>query len=793
MKTQKVLPFSQLGDESQWRAGGKGGALAKLYQAGYPVPDGFVVMPAAFDGDKLTTDSWEMVSANLAQLQRGGENAQLAVRSSALSEDSAQASFAGEFETILNVGTGTEIREAIHQVRRSRHSQRVAAYSQAQGMDARHEIAVVVQRMVQPEISGILFTADPVTGSQATMAGNFVHGLGEQLVSGEATGETFTLARPYGRYHGPPELRRYGRQLYKLASRLEKDLGSPQDIEWAIANGKLCLLQSRPITTLQGHNPATGEWNATLTGDYLWSNVNFGEAITDVMTPLSWSVLKLILEEWVFIPGYASVGNIGGRPYLNISVFASVFFASGRNRGDFLETLEGTLHMQLPDEMEMPVIPLSRRAIIAALFNLAHLQLRQKQAVKRLPIYLQTNLAWFKNTQQQLRETDTKAGLLALWQEQIRPHVTQAVWGILGSAISASDYAIQLRRDLTELVGPDDADTLISNLSDQSGMLASLGLVAGIAQVANGRLDREAYWEQYGHRGPHEFELSVPRPVENPDWLEQQLAQFAASPVDVEEMLARQRAEFDAAWERFRTRFPRKAKSMKRRIDEMGRRARRREKGRSEYVRDRWLMRLFALRAGELTGLGEDIFFLASDEVVRALSDKETAVKHIPARKQTYEKYKALPPYPSAIRGRFDPFQWAADPQRRSDVYDAQSPLESAAKEPGDANVIVGAPGAAGRVEAVVRRLDDPADGEKLQAGEVLVTTQTDIAWTTLFPRAAAIVTDVGAPLSHAAIVARELGIPAVVGCGNATMWLKTGDRVRVDGGNGIVEVLAGE
>ncbi len=103
---------------------------------------------------------------------------------------------------------------------------------------------------------------------------------------------------------------------------------------------------------------------------------------------------------------------------------------------------------------------------------------------------------------------------------------------------------------------------------------------------------------------------------------------------------------------------------------------------------------------------------------------------------------------------------------------------------------IRGFPGSAGVVEAPVRVLGDVADGAELQPGEVLVTTVTNVGWTPLFPRAAAVITDVGAPLSHAAIVARELGIPAVVGCGNATMRLKTGDRVRVDGTAGTVEVL---
>jgi phosphohistidine swiveling domain-containing protein len=162
----------------------------------------------------------------------------------------------------------------------------------------------------------------------------------------------------------------------------------------------------------------------------------------------------------------------------------------------------------------------------------------------------------------------------------------------------------------------------------------------------------------------------------------------------------------------------------------------------------------------------------------------------IPAQKETYQRYKALPAYPSIIVGRFDPFQWAASSKRRTDLYDARDPAGEMGFGSGSANLIAGSPGAVGQVEAVVRRLDQPEDGNQLQAGEALVTKQTDIAWTLLFPRAAAIVTDVGAPLSHAAIVARELGIPAVVGCGDATMRLQTGDRVRVDGGRGIVEIL---
>jgi pyruvate,water dikinase len=146
-----------------------------------------------------------------------------------------------------------------------------------------------------------------------------------------------------------------------------------------------------------------------------------------------------------------------------------------------------------------------------------------------------------------------------------------------------------------------------------------------------------------------------------------------------------------------------------------------------------------------------------------------------------------LPQTPAWIRGRFDPFQWAADPERRIDIFDAYTPVSSLASS----QVIQGNPGSAGRVEGIVRRIDNPEDGSQLVTGEVLVTNTTNVGWTPLFPRASAIVTDIGGALSHAAIVAREIGIPAVVGCGDATMRLRTGDRIRVDGGRGTVEILS--
>jgi pyruvate,water dikinase len=294
--------------------------------------------------------------------------------------------------------------------------------------------------------------------------------------------------------------------------------------------------------------------------------------------------------------------------------------------------------------------------------------------------------------------------------------------------------------------------------------------------------------EAYGHRGVDENEYAWARPSEDPTWLDRQLAEFAKAPLELETLFARQQATFAAAWGRYCARYPAKVKATRLRLEQAAQAANQREAVRSEATRSATVVRAFALRAGELTGIGADIFFLTMPEVLALLAGDNTACRLIPLRKETYARYVALPPYPTLIVGRFDPFQWAADPNRRSDIYTANAPAAAHPVSPGKA--IKGFAGALGIVEGTVRRLDRLEDGDQLQPGEILVTTLTNIGWTPLFPRLAAIVTDLGAPLSHAAIVARELGIPAVVGCGDATMRLKTGDRVRVDGGKGLVDIL---
>jgi pyruvate,water dikinase len=255
--------------------------------------------------------------------------------------------------------------------------------------------------------------------------------------------------------------------------------------------------------------------------------------------------------------------------------------------------------------------------------------------------------------------------------------------------------------------------------------------------------------------------------------------------MDVDSLLLEQRNRYEAALGNLRKMALGKFDSLVQRIQEAARLTRIREAARSEVIRTFWVSRNFILRAGSLCDLGEDTFFLEYEEIWHLLDGNDEAIAQIPARKKAYQKFSSLPQFPTLIMGKFDPVNWAADPNRRTDIYDARQQIKTQFS-----NQITGLPGAAGLAEGQVRILNSPEEGAQLQPGEILVAITTNVGWTPIFPRAAAVITDVGAPLSHAAIVARELGIPAVVGCFNATSMLKNGDRVRVNGGQGVVEIM---
>jgi pyruvate,water dikinase len=537
---------------------------------------------------------------------------------------------------------------------------------------------------------------------------------------------------------------------------------------------------------INGYNPKTGEYNDSLTGDYLWSSANTREASPDVMTPYTWSAVRNGFKEMILLPGYLPVGNVCGRVYNNSSATYTAMLVLGLGLKSF-DASSKELYGIDPDEADdwnVPVIPTGFRDRLSILGNMWKVISNNRKAMQSVGNFIDTNPTWCKDQSQQISEMGNTE--LIRWSEELfLPYAVSIFWWMVSSAMYQSNLISKLRGELLELLGPDDTIALLSNVSTEDETLASLGVVANLDRLRRGQISRDEYLKAYGHRGPHEIELSIPRPAEDPNWIDEQLAGLERSPTDVDTLLREQRARYESALGKLRRTSPRKFNKTLERLQEAARLTRIREGARSEGIRFFGLSRNFALRAGALCDLEDDIFFLEHKEILDLLNGRGDATAHIPRRKTAYQKFLALPQYPTIIMGQFDPDAWVADPNRQTDIFDPSGRIKR--QRPSQ---LSGLPGSAGQAEGRIRIVDSPEAGSQLETGEILVAVTTNVGWTPIFPRAAAVITDVGAPLSHAAIVARELGIPAVVGCFNATSVLKTGDRVRVDGGRGTVEIL---
>jgi phosphohistidine swiveling domain-containing protein len=850
-------PFAlELADPAAVRletTGGKGSSLARLAVAGLPVPGGFhvttdayraavtgapheAIVAAAGDVDPERPETHEAAAARIAEVfaaleipsavadavragysrlrtQDDAGDPAVAVRSSATAEDLPGMSFAGQQDSFLNVCGEDALLRAVRDCWASLWTARAIGYRARHGIPADEvTLAVVVQHLVDADTAGILFTVDPMTGSRDRVLINAAWGLGEAVVGGQVTPDTFLVARVGGAVERtvstkelrtvrtergtrnepvPAELRdrpsltdEEAARLAALGVRIEELYGAAMDVEWAVHDGSPFILQARPITGTAGQGAVTEVWNDSLLGDYLWTNANLGEALPSVMTPLTWSLVKVFMANAMSSAelGHPVYGNIGGRFYMNLSVSETV----GRGLG--MQKMADAAHREvfglLPGQIDIPLIPISRWALIRVIVPAIRRNRNAAAAdVRGVPGFLRT--AEQRGTE--LRERAASIGdageLAAFWRDELGPYLVESSRMLRGAGRQDGNALLMLRRDLRKALGDADAEALTSGLSTGGQGLASMEPLVGLREVARGEIDRETYVRRYGHRCADEFEVSEPRPAEDPAWLDRQIAGLDGTDVDV--LLARQDEVRAAAWARLEERSPRWAAALRRRLARWSKTVRDRESTRSEVIRTFWALRAFAVRAGELTGLGDDVFYLDVDELLAVLTGGDVPSGVVRVRRATYEQYRGLPAYPAVIRGRFDPVRWASDPGRRTDVFDEHG-QETAATDQ-----VRGFPGAAGVVDGVARVVFSVDDATVLLPGEVLVTTVTNVGWTPLFPRAAAVVTDVGAPLSHAAIVARELGIPAVVGCGNATMRLRTGDLVRVDGEHGTVEVLA--
>jgi rifampicin phosphotransferase len=340
-------------------AGGKGASLARLARAGLPVPPGFHVTTRAYrtyveqHGRDFTREIPPDIARDIRTAYRGGP---VAVRSSATAEDLPDLSFAGQQDTFLDVSGEAEVLDAVRRCWASLWNERATVYRERHGVDAEAvAMAVVVQEMVPADAAGVLFTED-----RGRLVINAARGLGEAVVGGQVTPDVLVFDRasgteiertiPEGR--GPALTAGQAARLFELGREIEALYGYAMDVEWAVHEGEPYILQARPVTGL------LEEWNDSLLGDYLWTNGNLGEAIPSVMTPSTWSVVRMFMAEAMVLAeldGHPICGNIGGRFYMNLSLTSSVAAALGLRK--LLEEAQESVFGRLPEGITAPLLP----------------------------------------------------------------------------------------------------------------------------------------------------------------------------------------------------------------------------------------------------------------------------------------------------------------------------------------------------------------------------------------------------------------------------------------------------
>ena len=754
MKNETGLKICQIKDVTDMMlpyCGGKGASLVRLKRAGLPVPDGYILAP---DADiEVLTGIKDRLSGTYA------------VRSSALNEDGEHASFAGAYETVTDVKV-EDIEKAVIKVRASAGDKRVESYAREQGV-APDKIAVVIQEFVRPEYAGVVFTSDPITGSSARMTGNYVRGEGELLVSGMGDAAEFVFDARKNRYDGPDEFKRYAGKLYKYCKKIKDLWDCAVDIEWAVSNGRVYILQARPITTVSRGSEDKYMLNGTHAGEFLMTRTNVGEIFGMPVSPVTYSIQEKICDS-VAMPHF--IDNIYGQAYLNVSVVASSIVSLGVSDKKAVKLIKDIVG-RLPEGVTVPIYPVRGSKTIGKVIAL----LRPKKTDKDM------GLDYSPVIFSKIDALTTREELKAFWDDEMLPYIMSSLAEVFKGVNITGLFTV--KNKVEKMCGPDLANRLLSGCT---GIIDSMKPLLWLEDLNEGRITREQYLEECGHRHSNEMELMMPFPYEDPTFPEARLKSHIASVVNVHKMKEESQARFTDALKEFDSLYPHRSNKIRKALSKYAKANDDRERVRNKGVRIFCALRKYLLRIAEVMDIGNDgIFMLYIDEILKMLSGDDSVLDKIAPRRELYDRYLEYPNFPNIIVGRFDPDEWVKDQDRRNDFYSFGLRDES----PAD-NDVKGFPGAAGVVTGKVRVVTDVEDAAYLEKGEILVTCATNIGWTVYFPLAAAIVTDIGAPLSHAAIVAREFGIPAVVGCGNATTVLKTGDTVTVNGAAGTVTIL---
>lgn len=889
-----VVSFDDARATNRAFVGGKGANLARLAGAGLPVPAGFCVTTTAYetliDDPSIEeaihelaaldpTDTAEIADAGAALRTRIREqevptavrdaieaalNATTsdpeqayAVRSSATAEDLLEASFAGQQETFLNVRGVDAIVDRVRTCMASLFTDRAIAYRTKNNIP--HEdvaLAVVVQRMVIPEVSGILFTADPLTGNRHIASIEAGLGLGDALVSGEAAGDAVRVDTRTGevldyevgdqRIAVRPLLgggtqmvelapadrtsrvlsAEQTRTLAELGTEIEAIFGSPQDIEWCLSDGAFYIVQARPITSLFPR-PSPLPTDDRLHVYYSMGHAQaFAEALPPLVRDVWLTYIQNAMAEWGLDPDTQWGVEAGGRLYIDMTSFLRI----------------GILRRRIPDRFAAVSEPIG--AALDDLLARRGEAFREERTVRETLAVLR----WFAGTvwTEARKGFPITAAMVsgffgAFIGEPDPPEHEEALWNTWGRTVAAQVHAPDtpaerahavfepdktgitslprigplyaafvaeglLRRrfpnapEETTAVGRGFPAELVTRINLGLGDLADVARdhpavadalrrgasMEEIEALEGGDAFRDAldgYLDKFGHRATGELDISRPR------WREDSSGLLATVRANLEhgekgdhrERISQLEREANAAAKRLERRaaYGILGPIRKRVVRQLIRTYR-------GYIQTREYPKqgtahLFAawhdtlreageelVAEGQLTD-AEDVWFLRKDELLTAL-DGDSIDVNIAARRAEFDRHAAMDA-PPVLTSEGEAPSTAIE---RADIPDG---------------ALVGTGVSSGVVEGIARVVRDPSE-ETIETGEILIAPSSDPGWTPLFLNAAGMVVEVGGQISHGALVAREYGLPAVVSVPEATRRIETGQRVRIDGTRGTVEII---
>ena len=824
--------------------GGKATGLLRLMKAGFRVPRSYAVTteayrrtiaphvaglgtPEAMADAVLSVTCPDELEAAVRQIHSTYFSDQpVAVRSSATGEDGERLSFAGQLESMLQVEGEDAVLAAVKTVWASFFCRANLLYRGRVSLDEPPpSVGVVVQEMITPRAAGVMFTSDPVSGDEERLIISAAPGLGQSVVAGFSS-ETVYVHLPTRRVirhvlSDDKRERNLTREdidaLIGAAIRLEKVFEHSQDVEWAIDERGLAYLQSRPITA--------GSREARSSGPSVWTNANVGEALPGVATPMTWSIIRSFSRrgfEKAFgamglsVPrDYELVSSLRGRIYLNLSQFASIISqipfvkiadlaqVAGAGEAEEVEKWGYQKRSKLGFLARLP-LTMSRMAVSQAT---APVRARrwQNQFGRQLETFRKLDLT--PMTRRELRAVladidrafdKTGIVMLACGSNFLSSYLlTQQLlrrWG--GAEAAAKEH--HLFSGLRGLASAEPGLELLEIarfirehrvLMDLFANTASSEHLTELDTTSPGRELRkrlDAFLRLYGHRGAREAELSTPRWSETPTFLLEVIRSHLEAPyLPAREALAEQRERFrEETTELIRQYFkPGLGLAFRWILGRTQENSRLREATRACVTDSLGMYRQLFLEVGRRLAAEralarqDDVFFLSRGEVEHFL-DTGAGIDDfaliVAIRRAEYVAFSESPDPPATF------------------VLGATDSIPAATRQlPTDTPFLDGLPASPGSVTGRARVIMNPSDGAYLSPGEILVAPFTDVGWTPLFLVAGGVVTDMGGPLSHAAVVAREYGVAAVVNTKEATNLIKTGDLITVDGDAGRVYLKA--